>query len=287
MINLTTVSDYNYLTKGIALYESLLNSSDDFMLHYLCIDDKSYNKLTEYNFEKLRVYNINDLLNSDNNLLYLSNSDYRYFCWSLASYFTNNLMNKLDSPLIYIDSDIYFHQSINDLYSLMSEKSVGIFKHRQFLTERPEGAYNVGVCYFNNDIVGKHLLNWWADAVLNKKYPNLATCGDQKYLDAFPTMCPDDLFFDESNIGHGAPWLWQLYDLSEFKNSGDIIWNGNKQRLYFTHFSQFIYNDNDYVPSVMHHIYTSLNMYNEIEGLKIIYDEYYNRLKEIVNKYGF
>ena len=134
MINLTTVSDYNYLTKGIVLYESLLNSSDDFMLHYLCIDDKSYNKLTEYNFENLKVYNINDLLNSDNNLLYLSNSDYRYFCWSLASYFTNNLMNKLDSPLIYIDSDIYFHQSINDLYSLMSEKSIGIFKHRQFLT---------------------------------------------------------------------------------------------------------------------------------------------------------
>ena len=287
MVNLTTVSDYNYLTKGIALYESLLNTSDDFVLHYLCIDDKSYNKLIECNLEKIVVYNINDLLNSDDNLLQLSNSDYRYFCWSLASYFTNKLMDNLNLPLIYIDSDIYFHQSINELYSLMSSKSIGIFKHRQFLTERPEGAYNVGVCYFNNDVVGKHILNWWSDAVLNKKYPNLATCGDQKYLDAFQHMCPDDLFFDESIIGHGAPWLWQLYDLSEFKNSGDIIWNGNKQTLYFTHFSQFIYNNNDYVPSAMHHIYTPLNTYKEINGLKLIYDEYYNKLKQIVNKYGF
>ena len=33
----------------------------------------------------------------------LKNSDYRYFCWSLASYFTNNLMIKLNIPLIYID----------------------------------------------------------------------------------------------------------------------------------------------------------------------------------------
>jgi hypothetical protein len=287
MINLTTVSDYNYLAKGIALYESLLNNSDDFKLHYLCIDDKSYNKLIECNFEHLIVYNINDLVNNDEALLKLKNSDYRYFCWSLASYFTQYLMLKLDLPLIYIDSDIFFHKNINNLHKLMETKSIGIFKHRQFLTERPEGAYNVGVCYFNNDVVGKLILNWWADAVLHKKYPHLATCGDQKYLDAFPSMCPDELFFDESTIGHGAPWLWQLYDYIDFNENGTIIWNGINQALYFTHFSQFIYNEDDYTPSGMHHIYTSLNMYKEIPALKKIYDEYYNNLKNINKNYGF
>jgi hypothetical protein len=286
MINLTTVSDYNYLVKGLALYESLLKTSDDFVLHYLCIDDESYNKLIKYECENLKVYNINDLLNSDESLMNVKNSEYRYFCWSLASYFTQYLMLRLDVPLIYIDSDIYFHQNINDLYMLMGSKSIGLFKHRQFTTERPEGAYNVGVCYFNNDVVGKHILNWWADAVLHKKYPQLATCGDQKYLDAFPLMCPGDLFFDEKEIGHGAPWLWQLYDFTNF-NDGNIIWNGVKQKLYFTHFSQFVYNDNNYIPSSMHHIYTPLNMYNEIPSLKQIYDEYYNNLKEIIKKYGF
>ena len=212
MINLTTVSDYNYLSKGIALYESLLTNSDDFTLHYLCIDSESYNKLSKYECDTLKVYNIDDLLKVDMSLTNLKNSEYRYFCWSLASYFTNHIMVKLNVPLIYIDSDIYFHESINSLYYLMNQKSIGIFRHRQFTTERPEGAYNVGVCYFNNDIVGKHILNWWSDAVLHKKYPQLATCGDQKYLDAFPSMCPNDLFFDENLIGHGAPWLWQLYD---------------------------------------------------------------------------
>ena len=287
MINLTTVSDYNYLSKGIALYESLLDTSNDFVLHYLCIDIESFDKLSKYECDTLKVYNVNDLLNSDTSLMDVKNSEYRYFCWSLASYFTQHLMKKLDVPLIYIDSDIYFHQSINELYNLMESKSIGIFKHRQFTTERPEGAYNVGVCYFNNDVVGKHILNWWSDAVLYKKYPQLATCGDQKYLDAFPSMCPDDLIFDESTIGHGAPWLWQLYDFSELDNSGEIIWNGNKQKLFFTHFSQFIYNEDNYIPSVMHHIYTSLNMYTEISELNLIYDNYYNKLKKIVKNYGF
>ena len=287
MINLTTVSDYNYLTKGIALHESLLNSSDDFILHYLCIDDKSYDKLVECNFEKIKVYNVSDLINSDETLMNLKNSDYRYFCWSLASYFTNFLMGRLNLPLIYIDSDIFFHQNINELYSLMKEKSIGIFKHRQFFDERPEGFYNVGVCYFNNDGIGKHILNWWSDAVLHKKHPNLATCGDQKYLDNFPIMCPDELFFDESNIGHGAPWLWQLYSYGKFNKYGDIVWNGIDQKLFFTHFSQFVYDDNNYIPSSMHHMYTPLSMYKEIPELKMIYDNYYDKLKNVTTKYGF
>ena len=55
MINLTTVSDYNYLTKGISLYESLLNSSNDFTLHYLCIDDKSYDNIWKSEVKKWKI----------------------------------------------------------------------------------------------------------------------------------------------------------------------------------------------------------------------------------------
>lgn len=284
-INLTTVADYGYLANGIALYKSLLNYSHNFKLHYLCIDDKSHAKLIECGFEQIIVYHINDLLNNDQSLLELKNSNYKYFCWSLASYFTQYLMLKLNLPLIYIDSDIFFYKNINELHKLMENKSIGIFKHRQFLTETWHGYYNVGVCYFNNDAVGKNILNWWADAVLHKKYPHLATCGDQKYLDKFPSMCPNDLFFDESVIGHGAPWLWQLYDYSDFNENGNIIWNGIKQQLYFTHFSQFIYKEDTYIPSAQHHEYVPLHIYKETPALKHIYDEYYSCLKNIHNKY--
>ena len=37
MKNICTVSDNNYLIKGLTLYESLKESSKDFILHYLCI----------------------------------------------------------------------------------------------------------------------------------------------------------------------------------------------------------------------------------------------------------
>ena len=289
MINICTVSDTNYLIKGLTLYESLLRNTDDFTLHYLCIDNESYDNLKKYENKSLIVYNVDDLLSQDQNLVNLKNKNYKYFCWSLASYFSNYLMKKNNESITYIDSDIYFHASFNEVLNEIGNKEIGIFRHRQFdmHSGRPEGMFNVGVVYFNNGEIGKHLLNWWCDAVLHMKYPELATCGDQRYLDAYIDICPDDLIFIDGNIGHGAPWQWQLYDFSEYEKDGLIIWNGVRQKLHFTHFSQFIYGENSYTPSSMHYIYTPLNTYNEIPSLKMIYDEYYDNLKQIKNKYGF
>ena len=108
------------------------------------------------------------------------------------------------------------------------------------------GWFNVGVVHFKNSDVGKELLSWWADAVLHKKYPELATCGDQKYLDAFLEHA-ENIFID-GNIGHGAPWHWQLYDYSSYFEDGCITWKGEKQKLIFSHFSDFEANmqDNTY-----------------------------------------
>jgi len=48
MKEICTVSDFNYLSKGLALYESLIEYSDNFILNYLCIDDKSFKILKAY-----------------------------------------------------------------------------------------------------------------------------------------------------------------------------------------------------------------------------------------------
>jgi len=288
MKNICTVSDIKYLYQGLALFESL-SKSENITLHYLCIDQISYDILKNIKNNKLIIYNINDLLNNDNNLINLKNSDYRYFCWSLASYFSNHLLSKnVGDSITYIDSDIYFHEKIELLFESFSKKDVGIFRHRQFSLSisRPEGHYNVGVVYFKNSDIGKNVLNWWSDAVLHKKYPHLSTCGDQKYLEEFPRMCSN--IFIDGEIGHGAPWQWQLFNFDNYENDGTIIWEGNKQKLIFSHFSQFNYNlENDtYLPSSQHHIYTPLTMYTENKGLKIIYDDYFNKIKKTYIKYN-
>ena len=107
----------------------------------------------------------------------------------------------------------------------IAEKEVGVFRHRQtpMYVNDANGLFNVGVVHFKQTPTGRDALEWWTHAVLHRKYPHLATCGDQKYLDAFLNLPRDKLFID-GNIGHGAPWLWQLYDYTDFFKDGSIIW---------------------------------------------------------------
>lgn len=286
MKHICTLSDKNYLLQGLSLYESLNKYSSDFTLHYLCIDDLSFNKLNTLNLPNLIPHSIKNLLNSDDELNQLFYGDYRYFCWSLASYFTNKLLSEYDS-ILYCDSDIYFYDNIETLYDKFGNKDVGIFRHRQFQyhENRSEGAYNVGVVYFKNTKKGNEISFWWKDAVINKKYPELSTCGDQKYLDNFQKMCDEAEIFIDGDIGHGAPWQWQLYDYREFIETGNIIWGGETQKLIFSHFSQFSPNfqNNTYIPSKIHHIYTPLKMYDDVPSLKMIYQDYFETIKKQKN----
>lgn len=278
MKHFCTVSDKNYLSQGLALYSSLLKGGEAFKLHYFCIDSETFTKTSKYS--NIIPYS-SGLAEADERLLQLKKRDYKRYCWSLASWFTERISD-IAGEVTYLDSDIFFHKSWHILFEEFGDKEVGIFRHRQFPygNNRIEGYYNVGVVHFKNTANAKNVLSWWADAVINNKYPNLSTCGDQKYLDAFPLLCKAGSLFVDGNIGHGAPWQWQLYDYSIFKDNGKIIWDGREQDLVFSHFSQFKadFDSNTYIPSTKHHCYTPLEHY-QISPLKDIYDNYFNWVK--------
>ena len=301
MINLCTVSDIRYLTQGLALYESLLEHTEDFVLHYMCIDDKSFNIIKKHENKSLIPYYVRDPtihIQQQDRILGLTGrwhgdnrdtmySGYSYFCWSLSSFFTNYLMNKNVGDITYVDSDIFFYDNFQKVLDTIGEKQVGVFRHRQFdlNSSHEEGLYNVGVVHFKNGEIGRKTLDWWADAVLYRKHDHLATCGDQKYLEEFPSLAEGSIFVDQG-IGHGAPWEWQLYDMSNYLDDGTINWDGEDQKLIFTHFSQFmnLYGD-EYAPCTAHFQYTPLEEYEKRPELKFIYDAYFDRVKEAKQKY--
>tara|TARA_A100001515_G_scaffold114207_1_gene95634 strand:- start:1766 stop:2641 length:876 start_codon:yes stop_codon:yes gene_type:complete len=290
MKNLCTVSDSNFLPKGMALYDSLKEKSSDFVLHYLLIDNDKYDLCKNNECESLKFYKVSDLIESDPFLKSIKEGEYRYFCWILSAYFSNKLLNENNfRSITYVDSDIYFYETIDVLFDQFSDKDIGVFRHRQFPmnTYRPEGLLNLGIIHFKNTPIGREALNWWNDAVLHKKYPGLATCGDQKYIEFFMVAYPQNIQVD-GEVGHSAPWEWQLYDLSDFNQDRTINWEGRKQKLIFNHFSQFHadFNNDTYIASTSHHIYTPLSAYTENEVLKKIHEEYFLRLKNSIEKYN-
>ena len=266
--HLITLSDHNYLVYGLALYESIQEQTDNYILHYLCTSQEAYDKLyllqSQGYLPNIKPYNIKDL-DGDKDFIklkdnhksndrngYVSND---HFHWALASFFSYHLMENYDLPhIIYIDSDILFYNPVDRVLDAMTNKSIGLITHKSYGLEKDNknvGYYNVGVIVFKNTEVGKSCLKFWRDCCIdtdNKYAKAFGSCGDQKYLELF------DELFDEKEIkvlchdvGNLAPW--NLY-MCKLLGNNQFMWHDEEgwvlkpqtskvQSLVFMHFSHF------------------------------------------------
>ena len=134
--HIITLSDHNYIINGMCLYDSLLKTSKDFVLHYLCLNDETYDKLKSLNIENLKCYSMDELskdpdfetLKANNESRPIDSSDGQsHFHWALASFFSGYLMNNYQLPhVLYVDSDIVFYQDVQTVFDAMGSKSIGI-----------------------------------------------------------------------------------------------------------------------------------------------------------------
>jgi len=262
MYTMVTLSDKNYLDRGIALYESIKKFPIDFRLFYLCLDGKTYDTLSQIGDTRLIPLLIDEefkdnkdfyILAANNASVPIGLSDEYYdknklfpgysdFHFALGSFFTHHIMEKEEpDEVLYVDSDILFYCDPELIFDAVVERSIGIIRHRHNEVGCIAGGYNVGIVYFRNNTTGRSCLNWWRDVVMNKDNPwftEYGGCGDQKYLELFESKFGDVKILD-ADIGHAAPWNFSLYRY--FDDDTIIDWNGVIQPLVFVHFSHFNY----------------------------------------------
>ena len=219
MYNYCTLFDSNYLTRGLAMYESLKKQSDKFHLYIFTFDDKSYNLLQKLSLEFVTTISLKDF--EDEELLKVKGDrSAGEYCWtctpSIIKYSIETY--KLDS-CTYIDADLYFFSKPSVLIEEMGDKSVLITEHRytpQYDQSSTSGIYCVQFMTFKNDTNGMKVLNWWRDACNEWCYARFEDekFGDQKYLDDWISRF--DGVHELQNLGGGvAPWNIQQYDLSD------------------------------------------------------------------------
>jgi len=271
-----TLSDSNYLAFGLAMYRSLRKVNPNFVLYYLCLDDRTYKIISDLNYPDLRAIGIFEI-DSPKLQYFKGTTIHENYCWALASYFTDWLMNTLMIPSItYIDSDIYFYSDWEPFFKEIGDKDVGIVTHRfTHNKDTKTGKYNVGVIYFKASENGRACLRWWRDVVIdpqNKYFKTHGTCGDQKYLELFEPLFGNICVVD--NIGHLASWNAKDHVVI----GNDIIWQRKVQRLIWFHISHF-------KPDYKHNTYRTNKRgewYPErVPGVKRLLDEYFEELKKI------
>ena len=235
-----TVMDRNYVTRGLALYQSLRQHGPGYELYVLCMDDAAWAVLDSLGLKGMRLVRLQTVMeehlrraSEDRTVIELS-----YTC---KSFFMRWLLrqNPDIGLLSLVDSDLFFFSDPGVALEELGPGSVGITEHRYAARFEPEvlrdgGIYNAGWVCIRRDESGLACLEDWTNRCLEWCYNRVedGKCCDQKYLDDWPQRFEGVVVSQHKGVNL-APWNVQNYDVT--LRNGQVMVDGVP--VVFYHFS--------------------------------------------------
>jgi len=277
--NYCTLFDSGYLSRGLAMYNSLKKHSKDFHLYIFPFDDKSLTTLKKMKLPNTTIISLKEF--EDEELLKVkptrSKSEY---CWTCANSTILYVLNNFNvDNCTYLDADLFFFSDPSVLVKEMEKNkgSVLLTKH-DYHSDKPNkcGTYCVQFMTFKKDINGLNVLKWWRERCLEWCYARHeeGKFGDQKYLDDWPERFKG-IYVLKNLGGSVAPWNLRNYEIFE-KDKSPYIRNKKNQK----EFKIVLYH--------FHHLKFLLKNYVDLGGYKLsrdiikkIYNPYLNEMKKV------
>lgn len=184
-----TCFDYGYMPRGLVLLKTLNAATEGSMLHILAIDNRAYADLKKMGLERAKIYSMDEVMTPELEKA-KGNRTFQEFCWTLASYFSNWLLEKGVEEITYLDADLAFFDDPEIVHKEIGGRQIAIIPHR-FPPDRmhfeANGKYNVSWVTFSGSY-GRTCAKIWRDQCLDWCYYKVEPdrFGDQKYLDAWP-----------------------------------------------------------------------------------------------------
>lgn len=280
-----TLFDSNYLSRGLALYESLKRHCEAFHLYIFPFDEDCLNLLQQLQLPNVTLVPLSEF--EDPELLDVKRQRSRAeYCWTCTASTVLYILDKYQEEMCtYLDADTYFFASPGILLDELKTNSVIITEHR-FSPEHQEasatsGKYNVQFMVFKNNRQAKEVLHWWRKACIEccELNPEQGKCGDQKYLDVWTTTF--DGIHELQHLGGGvAPWNVDQYMFSEKEQRvyGMEQKTGKTFELVFFHFHAIKFYENNFVQL------TNSNYFLSRDVVNFIYKPYVKELEVIKGK---
>ena len=268
-MNIISLWDINYLSKGLALYESLCNSIDGgFRFSVLCIDDETMKWFNDniYNIQGKRngiiVYeSLTDMEKSEQHGAELKSmrelpatlyGDQRSnYLWILAPWWIRHNLSlvKEGESVLYSDSDLMWYKSPQFIINELGDKHVSVHTHRfscsfdEYINNPKQitGWFNVGAVLIRNTPEGLAVADRWkhlCNTNIDPFHARWGACGDQSWLTQVYIELKQHFHVFDDTLAHLAPWTEFP---EQFKSNDMCVFKGKEQPILFTHFSHFQY----------------------------------------------
>src|ERR1043166_6230894 len=187
-LNFCTLFNSSYLSRGVAMYESLRKYCPDFHLYVFAFDEVACNYLRSKNFPNMTVVSLKEF--EDAELLKVKPTRTAgEYCWTCTS---STILYSIKafglSNCTYLDADMQFFADPSVLIAEMGNASVLITEHRYTDTydqSGESGKYCVQFVTFKNDERGMKVLIGWGERGIDGFYARGedGKFGDKKSLD--------------------------------------------------------------------------------------------------------
>ncbi|MDH5499057.1 MAG: FkbM family methyltransferase, partial [Nitrospira sp.] len=217
-----TYFDRKYLTRGLALIESLRRTeTSNWEIFVVCMDEMTLIVLRALALPNVQLVPAHEIEARDKELLAVkpTRTLVEYY-WTMTPTIILRILerNRAVNHLTYLDADLFFFSSPQPMFDELGSGSILIHEHRfsqkQAYLAESNGRYNVGLLSFRRDSNGLAALRWWRERCLEwcfARYEN-GKMGDQLYLNDWPTRFRGVVVLKNPGGGVG-PWNHDRYTI--------------------------------------------------------------------------
>lgn len=237
-----TFFDKGYLSRGLAMIESVRTHGNQDLIVILALDHETHNFFSQEKQEGIEVISISQIESFEPRLIAAkatrSTMEYYFTCTPhIFRYLFSTKSMAAEDTISYLDADLYFFDDPTKIREALGSYSVGITEHRFSDDLRTRlikyGKFNAGFLTFKNDEYGNLVLEWWGNQTLDwcSDVPEEGKYANQGYLNSFENF--HNVLSYPSTGFNLAPWNTKS---SRIRNDdyGNVIVDDS--RLLFFHF---------------------------------------------------
>jgi hypothetical protein len=214
MENFVTLFDSHYLPQGLCLHRSLEQHAGAFHLWIVTIDDDCADSLKKLELAHVTIVRLHEV--EDEALRSVkSGRSVGEYCWTLTPFLPSHVFRRMPQleRVTYVDADLFFFERPAILLEEFSRsaKHVLITEHA-FAPEHAAhirfGRFCVQFITFRNTAPAQRVLAWWQARCIEWCFAREedGKFGDQKYLDLWPQMFPQEVHILAQTDRTVAPW---------------------------------------------------------------------------------